>query len=362
MSQISPPIRILLVAVIGLCAAYFLFLRPKEEAVPAAPPAASTVPAKDPNAQTNSKPGAAVNQAVRGADTAAARADAAAGGAIADTEGGVAADPATGVNTNPATAAPATGETSAPPALTKEALRSLPKDVRRPVKNRKVLALLFYNNRSYDDKAVRRELDRVDRYGKQVFVDAHWIKSVGRYQAITRGVNVDQSPTVVIIDRNLKAETLVGYVDAKTIDQAVVDALRASGGSTIKHPYFRQLDAICASAEQQVKALAQPAAAAAMPAYLAASTRSASTATPRSARSSRPRSSAEYHRPSTAPAPTARRSWPPRCSDAKTNPAKSASIVKAADRKLKRDEKKFLAKHGTHGLQLLLGPRPTLGA
>ena len=61
MSQISPPIRILLVAVIGLCAAYFLFLRPKDEAVPAAPPAASTpVPAKDPNAQTSSKPGGAV--------------------------------------------------------------------------------------------------------------------------------------------------------------------------------------------------------------------------------------------------------------------------------------------------------------
>ena len=68
MSQISPPIRILLVAVIGLCAAYFLFLRPKDEVVPAAPPAAATpVPAKDPNAQTSSKPGAAVQQAVRGA-------------------------------------------------------------------------------------------------------------------------------------------------------------------------------------------------------------------------------------------------------------------------------------------------------
>src|SRR5215207_1199542 len=129
MSQISPPIRILLVAVIGLLAAYMLFLRPKEEEVPVAPPAASTpVPAKDPNAQTNSKPGAAVQQAVRGADNASARADAAAGGAISDVEGGAAADPATGINTNPAAAAPATGETSAPPALTKEALRSLPKE------------------------------------------------------------------------------------------------------------------------------------------------------------------------------------------------------------------------------------------
>ena len=38
--------------------------------------------------------------------------------------------------------------------------------------------LLFYNNRSDDDKAVRRELRQVNRYGNQVFVDAHWIKSV----------------------------------------------------------------------------------------------------------------------------------------------------------------------------------------
>ena len=57
MSQISPPIRILLVAVIGLCAACILFLRPKDEAVPVAHPAATTpVPAKDPNATTTASP------------------------------------------------------------------------------------------------------------------------------------------------------------------------------------------------------------------------------------------------------------------------------------------------------------------
>ncbi len=56
MSQISPPIRILLIAVIGLVAVYMLFLRPKtEEAAPvAAAPAATTVPAKDPGAATSS--------------------------------------------------------------------------------------------------------------------------------------------------------------------------------------------------------------------------------------------------------------------------------------------------------------------
>ena len=152
--------------------------------------------------------------------------------------------------------------------MTKQALQALPKDVRKAVRDRKVLVLLFYNNRSDDDVAVRRELARVSDYGNQVFIDAHWIKSVGRYQAITRGLSVDQSPTIVVSDANLKAETLVGYVDHQTIDQAVVDAIRASGGSLIKNPYFRQLDAICTSAQLQVKALQQPASAAAVPAYL----------------------------------------------------------------------------------------------
>ena len=49
---------------------------------------------------------------------------------------------------------------------------------------------------------------------------------------------------------------------------AVVDALRASGGSLLKNPYFRQIDTICTSAKMQIKALQQPASAAAVPAYL----------------------------------------------------------------------------------------------
>ena len=274
MSQISPPIRILLVAVIGLCAAYMLFLKPKDETVPAAPaPAATTIPAKDPGAKTASKPGAIVQNATADTQNASDRAEQAAGTAqgIDDgkTDGTTSVGPASsGVNTNPVTKAPATGQTSAPAPITSAALASLPKDVRKAIKKRQVVALLFWNNRSYDDRAVRSELRHVSRYGKQVFVAARPIKNVARYQAITRGVDVEQSPTIVVVDSNLKAVTLVGYVDRDTIDQAVVDSLRASGGSLIKNPYFRRLDAICTSGNQQVKALQQPSAAAAIPAYL----------------------------------------------------------------------------------------------
>ena len=351
MSQISPPIRILLVAVIGLCAAYFLFLRPKDEAVPAAPPAASTpVPAKDPNAQTQSKPGAAVQQAVRGADNASARADQAAGGAIGETEGS-AAPATTGVNTNPVAQAPAAGQTSAPGSpVTKEALKALPKDVRKAVRDRKVLVLLFYNNRSEDDKAVRRELRQVNHYGKQVFVDAHWIKSVAKYQAITRGANVDQSPTVVVADANLKAETLVGYVDHETINQAVVDAISASGGSLITNPYFRQLDAVCTSAEQQIKAVTQPAAAAAVPAYIAAVHAIGLDADAKSKAVKAPKKYARFDRNYNKFNAATSGLVAKTMNAAKANPAASLRIVKAAERKERRLEKKFVAANGAHGL------------
>ena len=97
MSQISPPIRILLVAVIGLIAVYMLFLRPKtEEAVPAAaaPAATTPVPAKDPGATTASGSGAIVQNAVKRTTDASAQAKVAAG----ETPGGLAADDTAGAD------------------------------------------------------------------------------------------------------------------------------------------------------------------------------------------------------------------------------------------------------------------------
>ena len=349
MSQISPPIRILLVAVIGLIAVYMLFLKPKtEETAPvaAAPAATTPVPAKDPNATTSSKPGSAVNQAVRGADSASARADAAAGGAIAESEGGTAPATTGATATAPTTAVPASGQSAALPPVTKATLASLPKDVRGAVAKHKVLVLLFYNNRSADDRAVRRALDKVDGYGGQVFVDAHWIKSVSRYQAITRGVDVEQSPTVVVADRNLKAETLVGYVDDKTIDQAVVDAIRASGGSLIKDPYFRKLDRICLSVEQQVKALVPPAAPALIPAYLTGVQGITGNAEKQIA-AINPQKHKVFHKRFEVYAATSTKLVGRAATTAKTKPAVAS---KRLTRQGKALDKRFVAKNGAHGL------------
>ena len=358
MSQISPPIRILLVAVIGLIAVYMLFLRPKtEEATPAAaaPAATTPVPAKDPNATTSSKPGSAVNQAVRGADNASARADAAAGGAVAETEGGTATAPGTvpgATTTVPATGAATTGTTTtgpsaAPAPVTKETLSRLPKDVRRPVAKHKVLVLLFYNNRSSDDRAVRRALSKVDRFGGQVFVDAHWIKNVSRYQAIARGVDIEQSPTIVVADRNLKAETLVGYVDTETIEQAVVDAIRASGGSLIKNPYFRKLDSVCMSAAQQVHALPQPTSTAGLSAYLTGSLAISADADKKVAAIKPPQKLKGFHGRFQAYGAASTRVVKRAAVKAKSQPAAAMRNLTVQGKRL---DKKFVAKNGAHGL------------
>ena len=162
MSQISPPIRILLVAVIGLIAVYMLFLKPKtEEAAPAAaaPAAATPVPAKDPNATTSSKPGSAVNQAVtrrrhrlRPRRRRRRRRHRRVRGRHRSRPGAA--------GTTPPPACPRAAQRAALAPVTKETLASLPKDVRGAVAKHKVLVLLFYNNRSADDRAVRRALSR----------------------------------------------------------------------------------------------------------------------------------------------------------------------------------------------------------
>jgi hypothetical protein len=182
MSQISPPIRIVLVCAVAVLAAWMLFLRPQAEPV-AAPPA-----------------------------TTPATSTAAAGGEVAQST-------AANAVTTPPKAAKAKAKAKA---------AGLPQPVKAALADRKVVVLLFWSPRAADDRLVREELAGVDRHGRKVVVHAAPMKRFARYQGITRGATVEQSPTVVVVDRDRKVETLVGYVDRVSIDQAVTDALRNS--------------------------------------------------------------------------------------------------------------------------------------
>lgn len=225
MSQISPPIRILLVCAVAFMAAWMLFLRPKDDAgVPAAatPTTQTERPVEAGGPEANSAAGEVVEKANDTAAAQDARAEELAG---AEGTGPSATKPsAIAVAGEPAVAGTDPGK------LTKKAAAAggLPVRVLRALGERKVVVLLFWSPKAAEDKAVRKAVTGVDRHRGKVLAHATHIKRIAAYGQITRGADVTQSPTVVVVDRNRKVETLVGYVDRSSIDQAVTDALRNS--------------------------------------------------------------------------------------------------------------------------------------
>jgi hypothetical protein len=233
MSQISPPIRILLVCAVAFMAAWMLFLRPKDEAgVPAA--ATPTTQSERPVETGGEKSGSMAGQMVEKANDTVAAQDARAEELAGGTGTGAATTTAPAATTTAPAATASAGEPAVkgagPGKLTKQAADAggLPVRVLRALGERKVVVLLFWSPKSADDKAVRKAVTGVDRHDGKVLAHATHIKRIAAYGQITRGADVSQSPTVVVVDRNRKVETLVGFVDGPSIDQAVTDALRNS--------------------------------------------------------------------------------------------------------------------------------------
>ena len=243
MDKISLPFRIVLIVALVFAVVWFLVLRPK--------PAAESEPAVTPPGVTGlANDVAKANKAVDASNAAAARREAAAnavGGssttattkpstttaakpaATAAKPGATAAKPGA-TSAKPATAKPA--KPVAPAAVAKPAKPGLaddaaPGDPSRPllasVDAGKVVVVLFWNKNASDDRATRRGLRSIDLHGGKVVASAVPIGDVGRYEAITRGVQVLESPTVLVIGAGGKARAITGYTQAKEIDQAVSD-------------------------------------------------------------------------------------------------------------------------------------------
>jgi hypothetical protein len=253
MSQISPPLRILLVGSIVFLAAWFAFLRPggdTESVTPEPGNVATGAPAE-------SAPGQAAQTAQSAADTASAAAAASAGETVPGT---TAAAPAASAQAGAADQATGSVESA-----------KLPKAVRKAVDADKVLVLYFWNSKAADDRQVRRELRGINRYNDDVKVHVADVRRISRYAPITRGVNVEQSPSIVVVDRDLEGTLLEGYVDRVTINQAVRDAV---GGIVSKpvNAYFKSIDKLCAQAETEIKALGRPNSPAQLAQYMTAAT------------------------------------------------------------------------------------------
>jgi hypothetical protein len=220
MSQISPPIRILLVCAVAFMAAWMLFLRPSADA--GDPATEAPIPAANAGGpDANSAAGKIVEKANEATAAQDAQAAAAADGTAEET---------TAPGVTPTTEAPANAPADAaaadPGKLSKQATGGLPQRVTRAIGDHKVVVLLFWSPKAAEDKAVRKALTGIDRHDGKVLAHATHIKRIAAYQQITRGAQVEQSPTVVVVDRRREVRTLVGYVDRTSIDQAVADALR----------------------------------------------------------------------------------------------------------------------------------------
>ena len=79
-----------------------------------------------------------------------------------------------------------------------------------------------------DDRYVRNALRRTNRYDGDVVVKHVDISKLSTYGALVNDLHVNQSPTVVVIDRELKGRVLTGYVDRISINQTIADARDAT--------------------------------------------------------------------------------------------------------------------------------------
>lgn len=229
MSQISPPMRILLAGAVAFLAAWVLFLKPGGDTETAATPA---TPAATPAGATGL--GRAVNSANGAAKTSDA-ANAAAGSETAPST--TSSEAPTAVK--PKTSTPATPAKPADPALAK-----LPDWVQDSI-DKKVVAILFYNGNAADDRRTRVALEGAYRAHGQVVARAVPIKRISRYGSVARGVDVQQSPTLMVIDRDRHADALVGYSSRETINQAIIDGLLATDNPVKRVGYVQRMQAHC---------------------------------------------------------------------------------------------------------------------
>lgn len=246
MSQISPPVRILLIGAVVFLAAWFTLLRPKTAEVPPLTTSTTTTPVATSTPQT-------------GLGKAVDAAKAAAGKAVATAT----ATPATGAatTTKPEPKAEAPQVVAIPAA----ALAKLPKDVAGALETRKVLVLAVladdakpWRPLADDERYVRNALRKVNRYDGNVLVKQVPAGQLSTYGSLVNDLDVNQTPSIVVIDRDLKGKVLTGYVDRIAINQAIADARRDSIEPDISNDYLRQSNALCGHYENRATRWSYP--------------------------------------------------------------------------------------------------------
>jgi hypothetical protein len=173
-----------------------------------------------------------------GDDTAPATDTATApGGTPAVTESSSSGATVTPSGTEPVTPVPATPEPSAGapgtevvPADDLVPSKGLPEDVLVALAKRQAVALLVIDPKGISDEKVKGYTERLEGRG-DVAVFIVKAKKIARYSRITQGVQVSQTPALVVVSpRNVSGPELVasvsyGFRSPQSIDTAVEEAL-----------------------------------------------------------------------------------------------------------------------------------------
>jgi hypothetical protein len=241
--------RILFAGAVVFLAVWFTLLRPKSPDVPVTPAA---TPAAG-NVNTGAPAVSGAGKVVEKAKTAAANAENSAKAAAGEATTTPTAQTAPATTPGSATtSAPDTKPVTAFDAIPAAVLAKLPHDVAGALTARKVLVLAVLTNDGKpwrpladDDRYVRNTLKKVNRYDGNVLVKQVALSQLAGYSALVNDLHVNQTPSIVVVDRNLKANVLAGYVDRIAINQAIADARRTSIDVKLKDPYLRKVNDIC---------------------------------------------------------------------------------------------------------------------
>ena len=235
--QVSPPMRFALLAVLAFAGLWLVALRPGPAEPAPAPTAEVAAPAKAPAkgpaeglTGAPDKAKAAVGKANGATAKAGASKPAAAKADPASKPAAAKADPAP----KPAAAKPKKAVTPAAtvPAASPRSGTAVKRDENAKVKRvladleaKKVVVLLFWDKRNADDREVFRSVESADRRDGKVSVRAAPIQQLDAYDAVTKGVPVVGSPSVMIIDRQKRATVITGLTVKTEIDAVVRRAL-----------------------------------------------------------------------------------------------------------------------------------------
>jgi hypothetical protein len=104
--------------------------------------------------------------------------------------------------------------------------QGLPSDVARALDAKKTVVVLFWNKNGVEDRSVKSAVDRLPRRGGKTAVFTDKVTNLSNYTRITAAASVNQTPSLVIVNRKGQAEVLNGYYDFQTIRQFVRNAAR----------------------------------------------------------------------------------------------------------------------------------------